>query len=254
MMVVNNVIKFTLLVILFSTQLIAQNKATTFKTMQLKNARVQEAYDSKWEQLQTELKAIKVDPYDFDIYLRAFKHDGILESWVKNKGDVKYKLFKTYAICATSGVLGPKRKEGDGQVPEGFYQIDLFNPKSDYYLSMRINYPNASDIVLKEGPNAGSAIMIHGECVTIGCLPMTNDKIKELYVLCLETKNRRNPIYIDIFPAKFTPENITMLEKNYPKSKLNFWKILKAGYDYFEEHHWLPRVNIDKKGNYFYEE
>lgn len=119
---------------------------------------------------------------------------------------------------------------------------------------MRINYPNASDVILKEGPNAGGAIMIHGDCVTIGCIPITDDKIKELYVLCVESKNRKNHIYIDIFPAKFTKENLAMLEKKYPKSKIHFWKSLKASYDYFEEHRWLPRINVDKKGNYFFEE
>ena len=144
-----------------------------------------------------------------------------------------------------------KRKEGDGQVPEGFYKIDLFNPTSDYYLSMRINYPNSSDVILKDGLNAGGAIMMHGSCVTIGCLPMTDEKIKELYVLCLEARNRNVPVYIDIYPIKFTPENITYLEKNYPKSKLSFWRTLKPGYDYFEENKWLPKISVDTKGNYF---
>ena len=92
--------------------------------------------------------------------------------------------------------------------------------------------------------------MMHGQCETIGCLPMTDDKIKELYVLCLEARNRNNPIYIDIFPAKFNPENMEMLESNYPKNKIKFWKSLKAGYDYFETNHWLPKINIDSKGNY----
>ncbi len=249
-----NVIKLFLLVTVLTHKMFCQSNISVFKNNQLKNSRVKDAYDTKWTLLKSELKGANIKHNEFDIYLRAFKHDAVLEVWMKNKSDAKYKLFKTYAICATSGILGPKRKEGDGQVPEGFYQIDLFNPKSDYYLSMRINYPNASDVLLKEAPNAGSAIMIHGECVTIGCLPMTNDKIKEIYVLCVEAKNRNNPIYIDVFPAKFTKENMDMLTKNYPKSKINFWKTLKAGYDYFEENHWLPRVNVDKKGNYFYAE
>ncbi len=249
-----NVIHSALLVVTLPLYCNAQVKTSSFKTGQLKNARVKDAYDAKWGPLQTELKTVKINPNEFDIYMRAFKQDGVLEVWMKNKGETKYKLFKTYDICASSGSLGPKRKEGDGQVPEGFYQIDLFNPKSNYYLSMRINYPNASDVILKEGTNAGGAIMMHGDCVTIGCLPMTNDKIKELYVLCLEAKNRNNPIYIDIFPTKFTEANLKMLEANYPKSKVAFWNTLKPAYDYFEEHHWLPKVNIDKKGRYFFEE
>jgi murein L,D-transpeptidase YafK len=249
-----NVIHSALLVVILTSYCSSQVKTSSFKTGQLKNTRVKDAYDTKWEPLKKELKMAKINPDEFDIYMRAFKQDAIIEVWMKNKRDSKYKLFKTYDICANSGSLGPKRKEGDGQVPEGFYQIDLFNPKSNYYLSMRINYPNASDVMLKEGTNAGGAIMMHGDCVTIGCLPMTNDKIKELYVLCLEAKNRNNPVYIDIFPTKFTEANLKMLEANYPKSKVAFWNTLKPAYDYFEEHHWLPKVIIDKKGKYFYEE
>lgn len=253
-MLLRNVISSALFIFILLSKTTAQVKDLAFKTGQLKNVRVKDAYDTKWPQLQKDLKEAKINPDAFDIYMRAFKYEGILEVWLKNPGEPKYKLFRTYDICASSGSLGPKRKEGDGQVPEGFYRIDLFNPKSDYYMSLRISYPNQSDAILKEAPNPGGAIMIHGDCVTIGCLPMTDEKIKEIYVLCLEARNRNNPIYIDIYPAKFTEENIKMLENNYPKSKLNFWKTLKPAYDYFEEHRWLPKVNIDNKGKYFYEE
>lgn len=250
-MLLKNVIHTCLLVVFITSTSFSQVKTLAYKAGQLKSVKVKEAYDTKWPQLQSDLQAKSINPNEFDIYLRAFKNEKKLEVWLKNAGDARYQLFRTYDICASSGDLGPKRKEGDGQVPEGFYKIDLFNPNSDYYLSMRINYPNASDVILKEGTNAGSAIMMHGECVTIGCLPMTNDKIKELYVLCLEARNRNNPIYIDIYPVKFTPENITMLEKNYSKSKLAFWKTLKPAYDFFELNHWLPKINTDAKGNYF---
>lgn len=249
-MLIKNVLHIILLIFLAQTIVLGQVKDLAFKTGQLKSQRVKDAYDTKWEPLKAEMKKANIKWDEFDIYMRAFKSEKLVEVWMKNKGEAKYRLFKTYDICATSGDLGPKRAEGDGQIPEGFYRIDLFNPKSDYYLSMRISYPNNSDIILKEGVNAGGAIMMHGECVTIGCLPMTNDEIKELYVLCLEARNRNNPIYIDIFPLKFTEENITVLEKNYPKSKIHFWKTLKPAYDYFEENKWLPRVSIDAKGKY----
>ncbi len=249
-----NVLHICLLITIFSASFIAQPRTSGFKAGQLKNARVKNAYDTKWPTLMAEMKAKKINPYEFDIYMRAFKQDAILEVWLKNKGDAKYQLFKKYDICASSGSLGPKRREGDGQVPEGFYNIDLFNPKSDYHLSLRVNYPNASDVILKEALNAGGAIMVHGNCVTIGCLPMTDNYIKEIYVLCVEARNRSNPIYIDIFPTKFTEENMKMLEETYPKSKVMFWNTLKPAYDYFEEHRFLPKVNIDKKGKYFFSE
>lgn len=248
------IVNTLLLITYFSHSVVSQTKISAFKAAQLKNQRVKDAYDTKWHLLKEELKEKKFNYDDFEIYLRTFKHEKTVEVWLKGKSEARYKLFKTYEICASSGDLGPKRKEGDGQVPEGFYKIDLFNPKSDYYLSMRINYPNTSDILLKETPNAGGAIMMHGECVTIGCLPMTNDKIKELYVLCLEAKNRNTTIYIDIYPARFTEENIKMLEEGYSKTKIAFWRTLKPAYDYFETNHWLPKVSVDGKGKYFLDE
>ena len=177
-----------------------------------------------------------------------------MEVWLKNTSDSKYTLFRTYDICASSGDLGPKRQEGDGQVPEGFYTIDLFNPTSNYYLSMRVSYPNSSDAILKTSKNAGGAIMIHGNCVTIGCMPMTDDKIKELYVLCLEAKNRSRTVRVDIFPAKMTAENMKLLEANYSKDKLAFWNSLKPAYDYFEKNHSTRKVITDAKGNYSFRE
>ncbi len=252
-MQLKNVIHILLLIFLINDAT-AQIKTPLFKTNQLKNSRVKDAYDTKWEDLKADLKKHTINPEDFDIYLRAFKQEKELQVWMKNKDDAKYQLFKTYEICSSSGTLGPKRKEGDGQVPEGFYKIDLFNPKSDYYLSMRINYPNASDIILKEGSNAGGAIMLHGNCVTIGCIPITDDKIKELYILCLEAKSRDKPVYIDIFPLKFTTANMKYLEENYPKSKIEFWNNLRHGYNYFEDHHKLQKIDADKKGVYYFVE
>ncbi|MEJ7677428.1 MAG: L,D-transpeptidase family protein [Segetibacter sp.] len=86
------------------------------------------------------------------------------------------------------GAIGPKRLQGDYQVPEGFYYINEFNPKSTYHLSLGINYPNASDRVLSDSIKPGGDIYIHGNCVTIGCIPLQNDQIEELYILCCNGK------------------------------------------------------------------
>jgi len=253
-MMFKNVIHIALLVVITSSFSIAQVKPSAFKTAQLKYSKVKDAYDTKWPALKNGIKAIAIDAENYDIYLRAFKYDKKLEVWLKNIESNTYKLFKTYDICASSGDLGPKRQEGDGQVPEGFYTIDLFNPTSNYYLSMRVSYPNSSDAILKTNKNAGGAIMIHGNCVTIGCMPMTDDKIKELYVLCLEAKNRNRTVKVDIYPAKMTTENLKLLEANYSKDKVAFWNSLKPAYDYFEKNHSTRKVFTDAKGNYSFKD
>src|ERR1044071_5181911 len=102
------------------------------------------------------------------IYIRSFKFDSQLEVWVKNDIKDPFQLFKTYKVCALAGTLGPKRMEGDFQVPEGFYYINEFNPKSNYYLSLGLNFPNESDRMLSDSIHPGSGIYIHGSCVTVG--------------------------------------------------------------------------------------
>lgn len=245
-----NLIKSLLLVVFLTPSLAAQ---TGFKTAQLAYARVKAAYDSKWSVLQADMRAAGFDPADFDLYIRVFKKEKDLQVWMKKKSETSYRLFRTYEVCASSGSLGPKRKEGDGQVPEGFYTLDLFNPSSNYYLSLRVSYPNASDVILKSGKSAGGAIMVHGNCVTIGCLPMTDDKIKEIYVLCVEARNRQRPLNIDIFPAKLTDANLKQLVASYPQHAA-FWQSLKPRYSRFEENKNLAPYTIDRKGIYRFPE
>lgn len=248
-MLFKNVIKSGLLVLLLIPVVALQT--SSFKQAQMKYARVKSAYDAKWSALQADMKTSGFDARDFDLYLRVFKNEKLLELWMKKKSESSYQLFRKYDVCSSSGTLGPKRKEGDGQVPEGFYKLDLFNPTSNYYLSLRVSYPNASDVILKDGKNAGGAIMVHGNCVTIGCLPMTDDKIKEIYVLCVEAQNRQRPLNIDIFPAKLSEANLKILNSSYPQHAA-FWKGLKPRYTWFEQHKSLAKVVIDKKGNYTY--
>src|ERR1700712_3429009 len=101
------------------------------------------------------------------LYIRSFKYDSQLEVWVKQELNDPYKLFKTYRVCALAGTLGPKRMAGDYQVPEGFYYINEFNPNSNYYLSLGLNYPNVSDRILSDSLKPGGDIYIHGSCVTV---------------------------------------------------------------------------------------
>jgi hypothetical protein len=118
------------------------------------------------------------------VYLLAFKTEKRLEVWAANtKGT--YHHLATYSILAASGTAGPKRREGDRQVPEGFYQLTDLNPNSRYHLSVKVDYPNEDDKQRATAPleRLGGDIFIHGSSVSIGCLAIGNDAIEELFCL-----------------------------------------------------------------------
>jgi murein L,D-transpeptidase YafK len=163
----------------------AQTAATniSFLDFQRTLPRPGEALKRKEDTLQKQFKAKGFEWPAKYMYIRSFKYDSQLEVWVKNDAKDQYRLFKTYRVCALAGSLGPKRMEGDYQVPEGFYYINEFNPRSTYHLSLGLNYPNASDKILSDSLRPGGDIYIHGSCVTVGCIPVKDDQIEELYIL-----------------------------------------------------------------------
>lgn len=178
------------------------------------------------------------------IFLRAFKSEQQLELWIQDS--TRFRLFRSYPICKVPGVLGPKRKEGDLQVPEGLYWIEVFNPKSSYHLSLGINYPNASDRILSDPKKPGGEIYIHGNCVSVGCIPLTDEKIREVYLLALEAKNAgQTQIPVHIFPCRMTLENREhLLARNWPEHLL-FWDNLAEAYRFFEEKRLLPEYEVE---------
>lgn len=224
-----------------------------FKTKQKNYPRVKQAYLEKEDDIINLLNSKNICPNKLRLFIRAFKMDKKLEVWAKNKADSSYQLLQTYTICVLSGKEGPKRKEGDKQVPEGFYYINMFNPNSRFHLSLGLNYPNKSDLILSDKDNPGFDIFIHGDCVSIGCMPLTDDKIKELYVLCVEAVNAgQDEIPVHIFPTKMNLESLTKLynkQANWDKL-MAFWQTLKPGYDYFEKHHTLPNISVNAQGKY----
>lgn len=224
----------------------------TFKTQQMKNKRVKDAYTTKWPALLAELKAKNINPSTLEVFLRIFKKEKELELWVKNKGDIQFVLLKKIAVCASSGELGPKRKEGDYQVPEGIYDIPSFNPNSSYFLALKVGYPNKSDKILVDGNRTGGDIMIHGNCVTIGCIPLQDDPVKDVYMLCVEAKNNHFSPRVEIYPCRFSSENINMLKENFNASKNTFWDNIKPGYTYFETHKIPAKYSINAKGQYVF--
>ncbi len=223
-----------------------------FKEQQKQYQRVRKAYTDKEKTVEKSLADNGIKTNMLQLHLRAFKQEKELQVWAKNKTDEKYTLIKTYKFCSLSGSLGPKRKQGDGQVPEGFYRIDRFNPYSNFYLSLGVNYPNKSDQILGSKGKLGGDIFIHGDCVTIGCIPITDDKIKELYVYCVEAKNNGGTIPVTIFPAKLTDSKLQELKNKYSNDtdKLNIWSDLKQAYDYFEQNKNLPGITFLSTGRH----
>lgn len=223
-----------------------------FKKNQLNFPRVKDAYQLKHLGVKTNLKKHGLDPTQFELYIRVFKHDGIVELWGKNKKDTQYKLFREYDICAASGELGPKRKQGDYQVPEGYYHIDRFNPKSKFHLSLGVNYPNTSDRILGFKAKLGGDIFIHGSCQTIGCIPITDNEIKSFYVYCVEAINSgQKKIPVTFFPAKMEGDNLLFLnELQTNREAKNLWKDLQKGYSYFNTHKELPTISFLENGRH----
>ena len=188
--------------------------------------------------LEERLKAVGAKQGDA-IFIRIFKKESLLEVWIRK--DEKYVHLKDYTICAYSGRLGPKLKEGDRQAPEGFYRVYLkqLNPHSKFHLAFNLGYPNAYDRAHKRN---GSYLMVHGNCVSVGCYAMTDEKIEEIYSLVESAlKNKQKYVPVHIFPFKMEEE--TMAEYSHYRW-YDFWMKLKEGYDYFEAEEVPPYVDV----------
>ena len=173
------------------------------------------------------------------VFLRIFKEEGELEVWLR--GAQSYALFETYPICAWSGALGPKLKEGDGQSPEGFYFVpaSALNPASRFHLSFNLGFPNAYD---RAHGRTGSFLMVHGDCVSIGCYAMTDAKIEEIYGLVEAALREGQPfVRVHAFPFRMTARNMA---RHAASSWIEFWTNLKEGYDSFERTGRPPDVTV----------
>lgn len=164
------------------------------------------------------------------ILIRAFKKEAELEVWKQNRAG-RYVLLKTFPICRWSGQLGPKRKTGDRQTPEGFYSIPAakMNPNSSYYLSFDVGYPNAYD---RAHGSTGSYIMAHGTCSSMGCFAMTDAQIAEIYSLARDAlASGQSAFQFQSYPFRMTPANMARART---EPHMDFWRQLKEGYDRFE--------------------
>jgi murein L,D-transpeptidase YafK len=255
----NLVLSITLMICLMG-QLLAQPSQTSaasfasFIDYQKTFARPDESFRRKEDTLQKQFAAKGLKwPANY-MYIRSFKYDSQLEVWVKDQVGDPFKLFKTYKVCVLAGTLGPKRMEGDYQVPEGFYYINEFNPTSNYHLSLGINYPNISDKMLSDSLRPGAGIYIHGSCVSVGCIPITDEGIDEVYILAAMAKNQgQDFIPVHIFPIRFNvPKSVNYfnnLSKDDPALK-KFASKLEDAFDYFDKFKQLPVIMISDNGEY----
>ncbi len=178
----------------------------------------------------------KEDP----ILIRTYKQEAEFEVWKKDVSG-RYALLKTFPMCRWSGQLGPKRKEGDRQAPEGYYAITpaQMNPNSNYHLSYDMGYPNAYD---RAHGGTGAYLMVHGDCSSAGCYSMTDQQIEEIYALVREAHSGgQKAVQMEAFPFRFTPANLARhrLDPNMP-----FWRELKEGADRFEITKQEPKVGV----------
>jgi murein L,D-transpeptidase YafK len=174
------------------------------------------------------------------ILIRTFKKEAELEVWKKGR-DGRFALLKSFPICRWSGQLGPKRRQGDRQAPEGFYSVTpkQMNPNSAYHLSFDLGFPNAYD---RAHGATGAYLMVHGVCSSAGCYAMTDAQIEEIYAIAREAfAGGQEAFQVQAFPFRMTAQNMARhrLDPN-----IDFWRQLKEGSDRFEAIGEEPTVGV----------
>ena len=250
----NSIFKNFFLLIIFSLVSFFSDAQNTYIRASSVTFKMSGPLGVKEDALQKEFRAKGLEWPARYVFMRSFKYDGQLEVWVKSEAKEKYKLFKTYKVCLQSGAMGPKRVQGDYQVPEGFYYINEFNPNSAYHLALGLNYPNASDKILSDPLRPGNGIYIHGSCVSVGCIPVTDQDIEEIYIIASAAKaSGEDFIPVHIFPVQYNRKKSLDFYNNYVRnnpSLQQFGSQLRAAYDKFEATKEIPIVLVDSKGDY----
>lgn len=192
--------------------------------------------DAPLEQRLNKVRAKQGDP----VFIRIFKEERMLEIWYGKKNG-KFKRFTDYPVCYYSGPLGPKKRQGDKVSPEGFYKVTrrALNPYSRYYRSFDLGFPNQYD---RFKGYTGDYLMVHGDCVSVGCYAMTDQQMDEIYKLVESSlRNGQDSVAVHVFPFRMTDARLSR-ERNSPHYQ--FWMELKEGYDYFEKYKRVPNVGM----------
>ena len=226
----------------------------SFIEQQKSSSKMSEVFNRTEDSVKKQFKKQNLNWPPEAMYVRSFKYDKQLEVWVKVDSSDQYKLFKTYKVCMQSGSMGPKRMEGDYQVPEGFYYINEFKPNSNYHLSLGLNYPNASDRILSDANRPGNNIYIHGNCVSTGCIAIQDGPIEELYVIASNARAYGQEfIPVHVFSVRYNNKKSfeflnTSIKDNYYLQAFN--KNMKQVFDHFEAKKQLPIILVNKRGEY----
>jgi murein L,D-transpeptidase YafK len=174
------------------------------------------------------------------VYIRVFKEESELEVW-KARPNGRYALVKTFPVCNWGGTLGPKRALGDRMSPEGFYSVTpgAMKPDSKYHLAFNIGYPNALDRALGR---TGDFIMVHGNCVSVGCFAMSDTLIEEIYAFVREALAAGEAsVPIHVFPFRMTAANMKRFADNPARDT---WGPLKEAYDDFTRTRERPEIGM----------
>lgn len=234
----------------------AMGRLGAFARQQLRHPRVAEAARERLPAVEADFREAAAAWPPRGVFIRGFKTEGQVELWAapEDRSARSWVLVRTFPVCAASGALGPKRQMGDLQVPEGFYHVNVFNPYSDFHLSLGVSYPNAADRFHSGRRAPGYAIMVHGNCVTIGCLPLQDGPIEDLYLAAVMARDSgQSTIPIHLFPCRLDDPACasTLATAAAERPDLQeFWEGLRPGYDAFTATKVPPVVRANRDGTY----
>ena len=192
-------------------------------------------------------------PHPRALLLRVFKDERVLEMWAVASPGGPFVHVGDRPVCASSGGPGPKARTGDGQVPEGLYRVTTLNPWSRFHLSLRLDYPNAADRARNPGVPVsalGGEIFIHGDCVTIGCVPLGDEAIEEVYLAALETRSRGGEVSVLVLPARPGSARWDGLMKDASTVNGPLWRSLARISERLDTSNRMPRVRSEADGRY----
>jgi murein L,D-transpeptidase YafK len=187
------------------------------------------------------------------LLLRVFKAEQVLEVWAAASPDGEFVHVGDHAVLASSGGPGPKARRLDGQVPEGLYRVTRWNPWSNFHLSLGLDYPNAADQARNSGvplSALGGDIFIHGNRVTIGCIPIGDEAIEEVYLAALDVRGRGGIVSALILPARPGTRTWNSLVKTASPSNAALWKSLMVISERVDARHRMLGGTAGSDGSY----